>query len=86
MPEPRLILVLGGARSGKSRFAEGRVTAAPAPWRYLATAQALDDEMRARIADHRARRAAGWETVEVPLALAGRWRSSRRAGRSSSTA
>jgi adenosylcobinamide kinase/adenosylcobinamide-phosphate guanylyltransferase len=62
--------VLGGARSGKSRHAEALVAGLPAPWLYLATAQALDDEMRARIAAHRARRPSGWETLEVPLDLA----------------
>lgn len=66
-----LTLVVGGARSGKSRFAEALVTARPAPWLYLATAQAFDDEMRVRIAEHRARRAAGWETAEVPFDLVG---------------
>ena len=70
LPDTGLTLVLGGARSGKSRFAEGLVTARPAPWLYLATAQAFDDEMRTRIADHRARRAEGWTTAEVPLDLA----------------
>lgn len=70
MTGARLTLVLGGARSGKSRFAEGAVTALPAPWLYLATAEALDAEMRARIAEHRARRGAGWETAEVPRDLA----------------
>lgn len=64
-----LTLVLGGARSGKSRVAEGEVTALPAPWVYIATAQAWDDEMRARIALHRDRRAEGWATYEEPLAL-----------------
>ena len=64
-------LVLGGARSGKSRYAEGLVTAIPGPWHYIATAQALDDEMRARILTHQARRGAGWTTVEAPLDLAG---------------
>lgn len=69
LPDASLTLVLGGARSGKSRFAEGLVAARPAPWRYIATAQAFDAEMRARIAEHRARRPAGWETAEVPLEL-----------------
>jgi adenosyl cobinamide kinase/adenosyl cobinamide phosphate guanylyltransferase len=63
-------LVLGGARSGKSRHAEGLVTALPGPWRYIATAQPLDEEMRARIAAHQARRGAGWATIEAPLNLA----------------
>ena len=44
-------LILGGARSGKSRHAEALLTAGPPPWTYVATAQAFDDEMRTRIAD-----------------------------------
>jgi adenosyl cobinamide kinase/adenosyl cobinamide phosphate guanylyltransferase len=47
------------------------LTRLPGPWRYIATAQAFDDEMRARIAEHRARRDAGWVTVEAPLDLTG---------------
>ena len=69
MPDD-LTLVVGGARSGKSAHAEALVTARPGPWLYIATAQAFDAEMEMRIAEHRARRAPGWETREVPLALA----------------
>ncbi|MEP9351159.1 bifunctional adenosylcobinamide kinase/adenosylcobinamide-phosphate guanylyltransferase [Xanthobacter sp. KR7-225] len=64
-------MVLGGARSGKSRFAEALVEAEPGPWTYVATAQARDGEMAARIALHRDRRDAGWQTVDAPLELAG---------------
>jgi adenosylcobinamide kinase/adenosylcobinamide-phosphate guanylyltransferase len=63
-------LILGGARSGKSAYAEKLICALPSPWIYCATAQALDDEMRDRIAHHRARRAEGWTTLEAPLHLA----------------
>ena len=65
-----IILILGGARSGKSRMGEALVTAMPAPWTYIATAEAFDGEMRARIAAHQAGRILGWRTVEAPLALA----------------
>ncbi|MDQ0392493.1 bifunctional adenosylcobinamide kinase/adenosylcobinamide-phosphate guanylyltransferase [Labrys monachus] len=71
MIAPRLTFVLGGARSGKSRYAEELVAAEPAPWCYIATAQAFDDEMRARIAEHRSRRDARWQTSEAPLGLPG---------------
>jgi adenosylcobinamide kinase/adenosylcobinamide-phosphate guanylyltransferase len=66
-----LHLILGGARSGKSRYAEGLVQALPGPWVYIATAQAFDCEMRDRIAEHRARRTAGWQTLDAPLDLGG---------------
>jgi adenosylcobinamide kinase / adenosylcobinamide-phosphate guanylyltransferase len=66
-----LTLVLGGARSGKSRHAEALITAGSPPWVYVATAEPLDDEMTARIAAHRARRGAGWRDVEAPRDLAG---------------
>lgn len=65
-----ITLVLGGARSGKSRHAEQLVTRAAAPWVYVATAQTFDDEMRARVAEHQARRESGWQTVNAPVDLA----------------
>lgn len=66
---PRIHLVLGGARSGKSRYAEGVIRGLPAPWCYVATAEAGDSEMAARIARHRSERGEGWLTVEAPLDL-----------------
>ncbi|MCL5043451.1 MAG: bifunctional adenosylcobinamide kinase/adenosylcobinamide-phosphate guanylyltransferase [Gammaproteobacteria bacterium] len=63
-------LILGGARSGKSRHAEMLARATGLPVVYIATAQALDDEMAARIDQHRAQRPADWTLVEEPLALA----------------
>jgi adenosylcobinamide kinase/adenosylcobinamide-phosphate guanylyltransferase len=62
-------LVLGGARSGKSVFAEQLVRDSGFARIYLATATAEDDEMRSRITHHRDRRGDGWVTVEEPLAL-----------------
>lgn len=70
-PLPRLTLILGGARSGKSRYGETLVMSAPPPWVYVATAEAGDAEMTARIAAHKARRPGSWTTLEAPLDLAG---------------
>jgi adenosylcobinamide kinase / adenosylcobinamide-phosphate guanylyltransferase len=66
---PAITLVLGGARSGKSRYAETLITGAAKAGAYIATAEPGDAEMAARIAHHRARRGDFWHTVEVPLDL-----------------
>ncbi len=68
---PRLTLVLGGARSGKSRHAEELALSSGLEPVYVATAEALDAEMAARIALHRAQRGPTWRTVEEPLDLVG---------------
>lgn len=65
-----ITLVLGGARSGKSAYAESLILGQATHALYLATSEAGDGEMAARIAQHRARRDARWHTVEEPLALA----------------
>jgi len=70
-PASRLILVLGGARSGKSAFAERLAANSRRSVAFIATATAGDDEMRIRIARHRASRPRDWHTVEEPLDLAG---------------
>ena len=64
-----ITLVLGGARSGKSAFAERFVEASGLKPVYLATGRAFDGEMEMRIAEHRSRRGDLWRTVEAPLDL-----------------
>lgn len=74
LTEPaKIALVLGGARSGKSRHAEQLVESAalPPPWIYVATAEAFDPEMEHRIATHRERRSAHWVTRDAPIDLPG---------------
>ena len=66
---PPLTLVVGGARSGKSAFAERLITETGHPRRYIATAEAWDDEMRDRIAQHQRDRSGDWTTIEAPLDL-----------------
>lgn len=65
----QILFVLGGARSGKSRYAQGRAEALSKSRVYIATAQPFDAEMQERIARHRADRGAGWRTIEAPLEL-----------------
>lgn len=64
---PRVTLILGGAASGKSRFAERLVTCFDLPKTYIATAQAFDPEMERKIARHIDDRGAGWATIEEPV-------------------
>ena len=67
---PGVTLVLGGARSGKSMFAETLVQEGRGQCVYVATAERVDDEMASRIETHRARRGSGWRTIEAPIELA----------------
>jgi adenosylcobinamide kinase / adenosylcobinamide-phosphate guanylyltransferase len=69
MPIHRRVLVLGGARSGKSRTAQAIAEAASVNRTYIATAQAFDEEMRERIGRHRSERDGSWRTQEAPLEL-----------------
>jgi adenosyl cobinamide kinase/adenosyl cobinamide phosphate guanylyltransferase len=65
-----LVVYVGGARSGKSRLAVERASAAGTPVVFVATGEAGDEEMAERIARHRAERPPGWRTIEEPLELA----------------
>lgn len=72
MPAAGLIspsLILGGAKSGKSSYAESLFEPFDPPLIYIATAQVLDDEMKERVEVHKARREGRWRTEECPLAL-----------------
>ncbi len=66
----RLALILGGARSGKSRYGLGLAARCPAPRLFVATAEPRDAEMEARIEAHQRERGSDWATREVPLELA----------------
>src|SRR5690606_26806237 len=74
-------LILGGARSGKSRLAERLAMQSGLAVTYIATSQALDGEMSARIQHHRQRRPADWGLVEEPLELARALRDNAAPGR-----
>ena len=65
-----ITLILGGARSGKSSYAQSQAEATGKSVTFLATAQALDEEMSARIQKHRAERPTDWETLELPCDIA----------------
>lgn len=65
-----LELILGGARSGKSRYVLQQALACQQPVAWIATAEAHDDEMQARIERHRNERPPNWQTLETPLYLA----------------
>jgi adenosylcobinamide kinase / adenosylcobinamide-phosphate guanylyltransferase len=69
---PRLTLVIGGARSGKTALAERLVRGTGRPRTVIVTAEIWDDEMRARIEAHRAARGAGWQVIEAPQDLPAR--------------
>jgi len=63
------LLVLGGAKSGKSSYAESVIESFTPPFVYIATAQVLDEEMKQRVKLHRIRRREKWETIECPIEL-----------------
>jgi adenosylcobinamide kinase/adenosylcobinamide-phosphate guanylyltransferase len=79
--ECRSVLALGGARSGKSRYALALAETTAHERLYLATGSAGDEEMAARIARHKAERGAGWLTLEEPLALCAALEANARATR-----
>ena len=66
----KIVFITGGARSGKSSFALKQASGIPGKKAYIATAEALDEEMRKRIEDHREQRGKEWDTFEEPLMIA----------------
>jgi len=66
----QITLLLGGARSGKSSYAQRLAEESGKSVAYLATAQALDEEMSSRIKKHQAERPVHWQTFEIPLDIA----------------
>ena len=64
------ILVTGGARSGKSSFAEKRTKQLGSSLVYIATSEIIDSEMKGRVAEHQARRGSEWQTLHAPMNLA----------------
>jgi adenosylcobinamide kinase/adenosylcobinamide-phosphate guanylyltransferase len=72
--ENKITLILGGARSGKSSYAQSLAEESGKSVTFIATAQALDDEMSARIQKHRSERPANWETLEIPFEIAAHMR------------
>lgn len=67
--QSRLTFILGGARSGKSSYAQSLAEETGKSVTFLATAQALDDEMSTRIQKHRSGRPSNWETLEIPFSI-----------------
>lgn len=76
----RLTFILGGARSGKSDYAQDLAAAASGSVLFVATAQALDDEMKERIAAHRRGRPQQWTTLELPSGVGGYLREHAQSG------
>ncbi len=70
----KCILILGGVRSGKSQFAQELASQLGGPVLFVATGEALDEEMRQRIEDHRKTRPMGWRTLEAPIGVGRRVR------------
>jgi adenosylcobinamide kinase/adenosylcobinamide-phosphate guanylyltransferase len=70
----KCILILGGVRSGKSQFAQDLASRIGGPVLFVATGEALDEEMRQRIEDHKKVRPSGWRTLEAPVCVGPRVR------------